>query len=420
MSQIYESLKGLICPSMVPTAARIVGEKEANVSTAVSSIFASLLAVMLKNGNSPQMRNVLETAGNLNILSDIGNICEERPTEEQRKIGDDYLQLLLGDRAADFTNPIAKHAGISSVATNRLISMLAPVTAGYLGRKLVKDGWSLHKILNEIENQKKGFEALVPNELARTFGLASLLGTTTTTTTSGNTVREPEKKKNNGWITWLIIILVILLIIFLWRSCRNTNTNTVSNVNTVYTDSVMATPASLGRTAPLVESPDRTRVADRPTTQLTLADGARITVYQNGTEQEMINFINSDEYRNASDADLQDRWFQFDNIAFEFNSATELKPESRQQINNIVAILRNNPNVRIKIAGFADRVGSDQVNMEISQQRAQTIERIFEEAGVGSQVVRTQGYGAEYATHSVNAPDSLRAQDRDIALRFVK
>ena len=45
---------------------------------------------------------------------------------------------------------------------------------------------------------------------------------------------------------------------------------------------------------------------------------------------------------------------------------------------------------------------------------------MLDKKGVGSQIVRTEGFGDEYAKHSPQESNEKRAEDRDIALRFVK
>lgn len=425
MSQFYDSLKSLVRPGMVTSAARTLDEKEANISTAISSIFASLLGVMSQDGNTPQIRNILDEAGNLNILSNVEPLCEEKPNEDQRRLGDAFLQQLLGDRAAAFTAPIAKHAGISKPATNRLVAMLAPIFVGYFGRKLVNDGWSMQKIQNEIKNQKNSFIAMVPDDLANTFGLSKAI-------TSGS---EPAKKeKKNGWIMWVIIILLLLLILFLWRSCRNRNDAT-AYYSTAVTDTLRNADRNRASTERAASYSDPTMtgtraisradsvnmgLATREMHNMRLADGTTIHVYNNGTEQEIVKFLESDEYKKADDNKLQDKWFEFDNIAFEFGSGTQLKSGSKQQLDNIVAILKNHPDAKVRIATFADKRGTEAANMEVSKERARTIEKMLDQAGVGSQVVTAEGYGDEYAKYSANAPESQRAEDRDLAMRFVK
>lgn len=217
MAQIYDSLQNLISRELISSASKTVEENEVNVSSATSSILASLLAVMLKKGDTPQLRNILEEAGNLNILADKEAICEEKPTHEQQKIGDDFLQHLLGDKAADFTSPIAIHANISKVATNRLVSILAPLVCGYLGNEMEDNGWNMPQLLEKISIEKNGFKGSIPQDLMRSFGLSAVLDTARPINS------EPAKppQSSGGWIRLIIIIALLLFVLYWWRSCRS-------------------------------------------------------------------------------------------------------------------------------------------------------------------------------------------------------
>lgn len=217
MAQIYDSLQNLISRELISKASKTVEENEVNVSSAVSSILAGFLAVMLKKGDTPQIRNILEEAGNLNIMADKDAICEEKPTREQQKIGDDYLQHLLGDKAADFTSPIAIHASISKVATNRLISIIAPLICGYLGNEMEDNGWNMQQLIVKISIEKNGFKGSIPQDLIRSFGLAMVLDATNAT--GNDTVKGA--KGNGSWIRLIVIIVILLFILYWWRSCRS-------------------------------------------------------------------------------------------------------------------------------------------------------------------------------------------------------
>jgi len=397
MSTINESLKSYINRDMVLTAATALDEKEFNISSAVSSIIPSLLAVMLKKGVTPQIKNILEEAGRLNIISGTESSWDAIPTENQQRVGDDFLQHLLGDKAADFTDPIADKSGTTKVATNRLVSMIAPIVAGYLGNKLVKEDWTLSRILKEIDNEKHSFIGYIPSELISSFGLASTL----------DTDKGKEKKSSYGWVIWVVLIALLLMLFFWWRSCRN-------NESTMYEEGAIVTDT-------LVQAPQQQPTTyQRDSMEITLTNGQKISVYKGGTEEEMIKYLQSEDYKKASDNDLKEKWFEFDNIAFEFGSSTALKPESKRQVNNIISILKNYKDAKIKIAGFADKKGTEEANMKVSQERAKTIESLLEKGGIGAQVVKTEGYGDEYAKHSAKESDEKRSEDRDIALRFVK
>lgn len=400
MNNYYNSLKSLVNHEMISKAATVLDESEERIFSASSSIIASLLGVMLKNGNSLQINNILEEAGRRNILLEFKELWAEQPTHEQLKVGDDFLQHLLGDKAADFTDPIAKDNGISNVATNKLVSMIAPLFCGFFGNKLVKENKTLPMLLNEIRSEKDDFGGMIPSDLISSFGLSSVLNT------------EPQngvKKSSYGWVIWVVLILLLLLLFFGWRSCRNKEADRVTEPATV-TDTI-----AQDRTARESSTP-----TNRTSRVITLPDSTKINVYEKGVEDEMTKFLQSDEYKKAKENDLKDKWFEFDNIAFEFGSATELKPESKVQLDNIASILKNYKDAKIKIAAFADKKGTEAANMKVSQERAKTIESLLEKRGIGSQIVKVQGYGDEFAKHSASESDAKRSEDRDIALRFVK
>jgi len=410
MTQFYDALKALINPELISRASTLLDEREAGISKAVTSIISSFLGVMLKRGNTPQIRETLEEAGRLNILAEIKSLWENDLTHDQQRLGDNLLQQLLGDKAADFSDPIAAYAGISKPATNKLVSMISPVVAGFLGNKLVKENYSLHTLLREIDKEKNQFVSNIPADLIKSFGLASVLNTNTN---AAATPVEEKKKGGFGWVAWVILAIVLLLLFLWWRSCRNNDVQeTVYSENVVTSDSInqgIVTPVS-----------NTSMNEEREMQELTLPDGVRLQAYRGGVEDQMVNFLKSDDYKNADDKELQDHWFQFDNVAFEFNSSTELTPESETQLDNIVAILKYYKDAKIKIGGFADKVGTEQANMEISRERAKTIEAMLERRGLGAQVVKTEGFGDEYAKHSASASNEERESDRDIALRFVK
>ncbi len=58
---------------------------------------------------------------------------------------------------------------------------------------------------------------------------------------------------------------------------------------------------------------------------------------------------------------MKNKWFSFDDLNFKFGT-TELVPESKRQLDNIVAILKAFPDVKIKIGGYTDKKGDDAAN----------------------------------------------------------
>lgn len=408
MAQIYDSLKSLITKDMVSKAATQLGEDSPKVSKAVSSIIPSILGVMLKNGHTPQLKNIFEEAGKLDILSDAENVFSDKPTQEQQNIGDNFLQHLLGDKAADFTDPIAKESGISKVATNGLISMIAPVISGFFGHKLVKDGWGISEIFSQLNKEKSNFLSLIPAGLVSGLGLSSLFNSNFSTHKKVNE-DEPEADGSKfRWLIWLVLFGILLLaLFFVWKSC--------SKPANVIDSTVAITDTIKDKANAVVED-----VKEKVSTELTLPNGVKLNAYVGGIEDGMISFLNSEKYKNETEDQLKDIWFNFDNIEFTHGSSSELTPESYPQLDNIVQILKHYKGTKVKIGGYTDKTGSSDVNEKISQERANTIKAYFEKGGISGSTISAEGYGDKFAKFPADAPDSDRAHDRKIALRFVK
>ncbi|HLI83891.1 MAG TPA: OmpA family protein [Bryobacteraceae bacterium] len=65
-------------------------------------------------------------------------------------------------------------------------------------------------------------------------------------------------------------------------------------------------------------------------------------------------------------------WFQFDRLRFDTNSTT-LAPNSQEQLGNVAAIMKAYPKVHVKIGGYTDNTGNPAANLNLSQQRADTV-----------------------------------------------
>ena len=166
MEQIYKTLRGLITPDMTTEIAKQLHAKETEMSQAISSIFAGFLVLTQMNGDTPQIRNIFEEAGSLHVLSKIESVCSEPLTPEMWSIGDNFLQHVLGDRAANFTTWISLETGLSNVAVNTLVAILAPVFVGYVGEKLATNQWSMRKLLGLISIQKGTYKKFIPDPVS--------------------------------------------------------------------------------------------------------------------------------------------------------------------------------------------------------------------------------------------------------------
>lgn len=158
---------------------------------------------------------------------------------------------------------------------------------------------------------------------------------------------------------------------------------------------------------------------NRTLTEVSLPNGTKLQAYPGGIEDQLIKFIESADYKNGTNDTLKEKWFNFDDLNFKYNSS-ELEASSKRQLDNIVAVLKAFPDVKIKIGTYSDKKGDDAYNKKLSDERAKAVKSSLEKAGVGAQVPEAEGYGEERATVAETASDEERKVDRKTAVRLMK
>ena len=99
-----------------------------------------------------------------------------------------------------------------------------------------------------------------------------------------------------------------------------------------------------------------------------------------------------------------------ENILFDLDRA-ELRPEALSELNLVVQMLKTQPEIKIRIAGYTDATGSKTHNLLLSTQRAKAVYDYLIKHGIDSNRLEYKGYGEAKSTG--NTPSAaLRAQNR--------
>lgn len=101
-------------------------------------------------------------------------------------------------------------------------------------------------------------------------------------------------------------------------------------------------------------------------------------------------------------------------ILFDLDSAT-IRPESRPVLDEVLGVLQGEPGWKVLIEGHTDSTGGDSHNLELSQQRADSVKAFLVAGGVAAARLRTKGLG-EGQPVADNATDLGRAQNRRVEL----
>jgi outer membrane protein OmpA-like peptidoglycan-associated protein len=101
-------------------------------------------------------------------------------------------------------------------------------------------------------------------------------------------------------------------------------------------------------------------------------------------------------------------------VLFDFNKYS-LKSEAREKLAKVSGILLAYPNLKLQVEGYTDNIGSDEYNMKLSQERADTVRDYLVQENVAQTNITSQGYGKSNPIAD-NSNNAGRAQNRRVQL----
>lgn len=421
---VIDLIKGQLGPALVSQAASHLGESESGISKAISGLLPAVVGGLANNADKPGVLDAITGAASSGLL---GNLLG---ASSNNSLVSTVLSAIFGDKIGGLVNAVAGYAGISNSSSNSLLNMVTGASLGSLGKYATDNNLDASGLSGLLKDQKGVVSSLLPAGLSlASLGLGNWFGSDAHVETEkvkvtsydqpkvevnrgGNTHVNVDRNDNNGggsiWKWLLPLLLLALAAWFLWKQCdkpAETTTGVTDSTAVVYDSTAVVS----------VDSTGTTLVATKESIMVTLPNGKSLNAYKGGIEDQIVAFLNSDEYKNADEAALKDRWFNFDNLNFEFGT-TKLTPESQAQLDNLKLILVAYPNAKVKIGAYTDKKGDDAGNKALSQKRADAVK-----AALGSaQVNGAEGYGEEFATVAETATDKEREADRKTAIRFTK
>ncbi len=93
----------------------------------------------------------------------------------------------------------------------------------------------------------------------------------------------------------------------------------------------------------------------------------------------------------------------------------ELAPGAKQTIDNLAAFLDKYPDRKVMIEGHTDSTGSTELNLDLSERRAQSVKIALLERGISFDRIGTVGYGKERPIASNDTPAG-RQQNRRVEI----
>ena len=417
-ANLMDLAKTALTPDLMQKVSALIGESPANTQKAVDGAIPSVLAGLLNfassNPEGPARLISLLTQGNYTgLLGNLsGLLSGGSSTQDLLKTGKDLLGIIFGGRLGALTDLVANSSGIKSTSASSLLSLIAPLLLGLIGRETASQGLNASSLVSLLLGQKDLIARAAPAGLAGVLGLANLgnLGAglantaarVATESTNVARTRVVETTREGSSIgKWLIPLLLAGLLIP-WLLFSRGCSEEPAPITKQERVPPLPPPAPAARPAPVPP----------PAESVALPGGATLSLAAGSFNYKLAKFL-----ADAADPGVP-RTFVFDNLNFEFGTM-KLTPESEQTVKNLIAVLKAYPSTEARLEGHTDSVGDADANKKLSQDRADAVREIMTGNGIAASRLSTTGYGQEKPIAS-NDTDEGRAQNRRLELVVVK
>ena len=105
------------------------------------------------------------------------------------------------------------------------------------------------------------------------------------------------------------------------------------------------------------------------------------------------------------------RLMRLDNLIFEVGKP-KIDPESFSELNILVNLMKENPNMVIQLEGHTDYLGDSRANMKLSQQRVEAVKNYLEGKAISKVRIKTKAFGGNQPLSRDNTPEAHRLNRR--------
>ena len=374
-SNLIDTLRSYITPDVISKASSFIGESPSSTGKALTAIVPTLLGSVANiagtEGGASKLMGMLQSGGfDGSMLGNLGSaLSGGSATQDLMNTGQGLLSNLLGGNTNAISSAISSFSGVSSKSAGSLLALVAPLVMSVLGKLQSTQGLNASGLAGLLNSQKSSIAAALPAGLGSLPGLGNLMASAGAAVTGAAAAGGSAAKR---WLPLLLLAVVLLGLFWFMRGCNKT-------------------PGMV---------------------QVKLPNGQTVSVPEGSFNYSLAGYL-----ANGSSAELP-KTFVFDHLNFN-TGTTELTPESRQTVQDLVVILTAYPVAEIQLVGHTDNTGDPAANQKLSQDRANAIRDMLASGGIAASRMTTAGYGQDKPVAS-NDTEEGRAKNRRTELVVTK
>lgn len=473
-------IKDQVSGSLVSNASKFLGESESGVSKALDGVFPALLGKMIeKSEDSNQLGKVFDMVkgADTGILDNIGDLFGGGAgnVAQLMNSGSGALNLLLGNNTGGMIDKVAGFSGLKGSATSSLIKMAAPFLMSVVGKYVKNKALDATGFSKFLGTQKSVVKSAMPAGLLSSLGAGFLGkgfdavsglagGAKDVATGAAGAVGDAGKKivggatgavgsaanmaggagrkvvggasdavgnvanagkaAGGGLMKFLIPLILILAALGVWKSgilgkAASATTEMASDAAGAVGDVAGGAVDAVGDAASKagdMAGDAAGAVGDAVGSVFGKVDAAakgaldKISFAANSAGSQMMSYIDG--------GFKGDGKFTFRNLTFASGSA-KIDGTSGTEVDNLAAILKAYPEVKIQVTGYTDSTGDAAKNMQLSTQRANAVKARLMGQNIAGNRIMTKGLGSADPVASNDTKEG-QAQNRRIEVTIVK
>ena len=163
MSSMFDALAGQILQGgQLQQLNELLGTDDAQTRTAVGAALPTLLGALARNAAKPEgadsLLGALSRDHDGSVLDDLGSFFAKPNTAD----GDGILRHVLGDRRETVEQGLGRGSGIDPKKMGAMLSMLAPLVMGYLGRQRREKSLDARSLGDLLQGERETLEKRTP------------------------------------------------------------------------------------------------------------------------------------------------------------------------------------------------------------------------------------------------------------------